>query len=133
RKELQFGGRLSTLNLTQSAASLDGRPLPAIGTDDWARLSLAATVKLPLTVFDFFWEGLMSCTWVWSLRAMAAAVLVGGAVASAPAAVITSVAVVNPDSPLPTLANSGGVAAQRENDIAGVISLFGEDKPVYLN
>jgi hypothetical protein len=64
---------------------------------------------------------------------MAAAVLIGGAVASAPAAIITSVAVVNPDSPLPTLANSGGVAAQRENAIAGVISLFGEDKPIYLN
>jgi hypothetical protein len=62
--------------------------------------------------------------------AFAVAILFG---ASASGQIITGVAVLNPDSPLPTLANSGGVAAQRENAIAGVTSLFGEDKPVYLN
>ena len=73
----------------------------------------------------------MSCTWVWSLaRHGGDRSFIGGAVASAPAAIVTNVVVTGGDA---AITNTGGRTAQRENDIAGVISLFGEDKPIYLD
>jgi len=73
----------------------------------------------------------MKYTRVCSLRAMAAiAVLAGGFATSASAAIVTGVTVAGGDA---AITNTGGRTAQRENDIAGVITLFGEDKPIYLD